>query len=105
MRIPGGLDGKEIEFTDLARTGLDVLVRVERLDGTERLERILPVDPAFTLMPSPGPLDVVTTYTVLGAEHIIAGFDHLLFVLATFNIVQVPGPPVEAIIDFLRFFF
>ena len=32
--------------------------------------------------PSPGRLEVVTTYTLLGIEHILAGFDHLLFVLA-----------------------
>lgn len=56
VRVPGGLEGKPVEFTGLALTGLDVLVRVERADGTEQLARILPVDPSFTLKPSPGPL-------------------------------------------------
>lgn len=127
IHVSGGLEGKPIEFTNLGRTGLDVLVRVERLDGTEQLERILPVSPTFTLRPSPGPLEVVTTYTVLGIEHILTGIDHLLFVLAlvmivsgtrrllititaftiahsitlagaTLGIVNLPGPPVEAII-------
>lgn len=127
IRMPGGFDGKAIEFTYFAGTAMDVLVRVERLDGSEQLERILPVDPKFTLRPSPGSLEVVMTYTVLGAEHILAGFDHLLFVLAlvmivsgtrrllititaftvahsitlalaTLNIVEVPERPVEAII-------
>ncbi len=40
----------------LALTGLDVLVRVERADGTEQLERVLAVSPRFTLKPSPGAL-------------------------------------------------
>ena len=70
---------------------------------------------------------MVRSYTVLGIEHILSGFDHLLFVLAlimivrgtrrllvtitaftiahsitlalaTLDIVHVPGPPVEATI-------
>jgi len=90
-----------------------------------QLERILPVNPTFIVVGSPGPLEVVATYTTLGVEHILAGFDHLLFVLALVLLVQgtrrllvtisaftaahsltlagatlgwvhVPGPPVEA---------
>lgn len=125
--IPGGLEGKPITFGNLSDAGIDVLVRVERADGSEQLARILPVDPQFILKPSPGPLEVVSTYTVLGIEHILTGFDHLLFVLAlvmivrgrrrllvtitaftiahsitlalaTLGVVHVPGPPVEATI-------
>ena len=102
-----------------------MLVRLVRLDGTVQLERILPVNPRFLPAPSPGQWEVVRTYTVLGIEHILSGFDHLLFVLAlvllvqgtrrllatitaftaahsltlagaTLGWVQVPGPPVEA---------
>lgn len=127
IRVPGGLDGKTVEFAELSATGLDVLVRVERADGTEQLGRVLAVRPSFTLQPSPGPLEVIGTYTGLGVEHILTGFDHLLFVLAlmiivrgrrqllvtitaftiahsitlalaTLDVVRVPGPPVEATI-------
>ncbi len=125
--VPGGLEGKPIKFSDLSITGIDVLVRVERSDGSEQLERILPVEPQFIFTASPGSMEVVSTYTVIGIEHILTGFDHLLFVLAlllivtgnrrllitvtaftlahsitlalaTFGIIQLPGPPVEAII-------
>jgi hydrogenase/urease accessory protein HupE len=104
-----------------------VLARLVRLDGTVQLERILPVNPSFVGRPSPGRLEVVRTYTVLGIEHILTGFDHLLYVLAmlilvrgwrrivatmsaftathsltltaaTLGWVQVPQPPVEACI-------
>lgn len=127
VRITGGLVGKPVEFTQLASTGLDVLVRVERADGTEQLGRVLALNPRFTLKPSPGPLEVIGTYTALGIEHITTGVDHLLFVLAlviivrgrrqllititaftiahsitlalaTLEIVRIPGPPVEATI-------
>ena len=125
IRVPEGLDGKAIFFSQLSETRIDVLARLVRLDGTVQLERILPVSPSFVGKPSPGPLEVVTTYTVLGIEHILSGFDHLLFVLALVLLVQgtrrllvtitaftaahsltlagatlgwlhVPGPPVEA---------
>src|SRR6187402_355040 len=125
IRVPEGLDGKAIFFSQLSETRIDVLARLVRLDGTVQLERILPVSPSFVGKPSPGSLEVVTTYTVLGIEHILSGFDHLLFVLALVLLMQgtrrllvtitaftaahsltlagatlgwlhVPGPPVEA---------
>jgi hydrogenase/urease accessory protein HupE len=125
IRVPDGLDGKAVFFSQLSETRIDVLARVVRLDGTVQLERILPVHPRFVARPSPGRLEVVGTYTILGIEHILFGFDHLLFVLAlvllvqgtrrllatitaftaahsltlagaTLGWVQVPGPPVEA---------
>jgi hydrogenase/urease accessory protein HupE len=125
IRVPGGLDGRAISFSRLSETRIDVLVRLVRLDGTVQLERILPVNPRFVARPSPGRLEVVRTYTILGIEHILMGFDHLLFVLALVLLVQgrrrllvtitaftvahsltlaaatlgwvhVPGPPVEA---------
>lgn len=125
IRVPDGLDGKAILFSQLSETRIDVLARLVRLDGTVQLERILPVNPRFVGKPSPGAREVVTTYTVLGIEHILSGVDHLLFVLALVLLVQgtrrllvtitaftaahsltlagatlgwlhVPGPPVEA---------
>jgi hydrogenase/urease accessory protein HupE len=125
--VPGGFVGKSIEFDGLSTSGIDLLVRLERSDGTVQLERILPASPTFVATGSPGAFEVVQTYTVLGVEHILTGFDHLLFVLAlvlivrdtrrliwtvtaftvahsitlalaTLGVIQVPGPPVEAII-------
>jgi hypothetical protein len=127
IAVPGGLEGKPVGFSNLATTGLDVLVRVERADGTEQLARILPTEPTFTLNASPGRFEVILTYTKLGITHIWTGVDHLLFVLAlimivrgtrpliatitaftlahsitlalaTLGVIHVPGPPVEATI-------
>ena len=89
IRVPDGLDGKAIVFSQLSETRIDVLARLVRLDGTVQLERILPVQPAAS---SAGPalarLEVVRTYTILGIEHILSGFDHLLFVLALVLLVR-----------------
>jgi hypothetical protein len=87
IRAPEGLDGKAIVFSQLSETRIDVLARLVRLDGTVQLERILPVSPRFVVTPSPGPLKVVKTYTVLGIEHILTGFDHLLYVLGMLLLV------------------
>jgi len=88
IRVPGGLDGKAIVFSQLSATRIDVLARLVRLDGTVQLERILPVNPRFVGTSSPGRLEVVRTYTILGIEHILSGFDHLLFVLALVLLVK-----------------
>jgi hydrogenase/urease accessory protein HupE len=127
IRVPEGLDGTAIVFSQLSETRIDVLARLVRLDGTVQLERILPVSPRFVAKPSPGSLEVIKAYTVLGIEHILTGFDHLLYVLgmlilvggwrrivvtmsaftathsltltaAALGWVHVPQPPVEACI-------
>ena len=127
VHADGGLAGKAIEFPNLAASRIDVLVRVERSDGTAQVGRVLPLAPRFVVTASPGGFEVARTYTVLGIEHILTGFDHLLFVLALLILVQgtrrliatitaftvahsltlfaatlgwlnVPGPPVEAVI-------
>jgi hydrogenase/urease accessory protein HupE len=127
MQIDGGLAGKAIEFPNLAASRIDVLVRVERSDGTAQVGRVLPISPRFEVTASPGAFEVAQTYTMLGIEHILTGFDHLLFVLALLLLVQgtrrlivtitaftvahsltlfaatlgwlnLPGPPVEAVI-------
>jgi HupE / UreJ protein len=88
IRVPHGLDGQAVVFSQLSETRIDVLARLVRLDGSVQLERILPVSPRFVAKPSPGPLEVVTTYTVLGIEHILTGFDHLLYVLGMLILVS-----------------
>src|SRR6185436_13467603 len=87
IRVPHGLDGQAVFFSQLSETRIDVLARLVRLDGTVQLERILPVHPRFVGRPSPGRLEVVRTYTVLGIEHILTGFDHLLYVLGMLILV------------------
>jgi hydrogenase/urease accessory protein HupE len=125
IQVAGGLDGKAVTFPELPTTRVDVLVRLARADGTVQLARVLPVDPRFVVTASPGTFEVVRTYTVLGIEHILTGFDHLLFVLAllilvdgvrrlvatitaftlahsitlalaSLGVLHLPGPPVEA---------
>ena len=122
-----GLGGKRIAFTGLQGTITDVLVRVAMLDGTHSTTLVRPSHPWVEIGESMGSLAIMRTYWTHGVEHIVFGFDHLLFVLAlmlivrsrrilfvtitaftvahsitlalaTLSVVHVPGPPVEAAI-------
>ena len=127
VRREGGLTAQTITLEGLSATSTDVLVRVESLGGAIQTERLSPTKTSFSIQAVPGSGEVAATYLRLGVEHILFGFDHLLFVLAlvilvrgwrrvavtvtaftiahsitlaaaTLGFVNVPGPPVEAAI-------
>lgn len=127
VRHAGGLVGQTIAIEGAATTATDIIARVERLDGTSQVERLAPGELSFVVRPPAGTAEIAWSYTVLGVEHILAGYDHLLFVfalllivhgggrivatitaftvahsitlaVATLGWVNMPGPPVEAII-------
>jgi hydrogenase/urease accessory protein HupE len=124
---PDGLAGQTLAIDGIAGGVTDVIVRVERQDGSSQVERLLPQRPQFTVRGATGTAQIAWSYLVLGVEHILGGIDHLLFVLAlllivrgsrrivatitaftvahsltlvaaTLGWVHVPGPPVEAMI-------
>jgi hydrogenase/urease accessory protein HupE len=88
MACPGGLSGHTIWIRGLSATMTDVLVRLERLDGTTQVTRLLPSASAFVVETAPRAMQVASTYTILGIEHILGGIDHLLFVFALLIITQ-----------------
>jgi hypothetical protein len=100
VEVPGGLEKRPIGFEGLGIIRTDILVRLARLDGTEQLERLNPGAPEFTAVPSPGPMAVIASYTVLGIEHLLLGFDHLLFVAVLMLLVRGLRPLVLTITAF-----
>jgi len=127
IQRPGGLAGQTLRIDGIAAGVTDVIVRIERADGSSQVERLPPERSEFTVQPATGKAEVAGSYLVLGVEHILGGIDHLLFVLAlllivrgtarivatitaftlahsitlvaaTLGWVRVPGPPVEAMI-------
>jgi hydrogenase/urease accessory protein HupE len=122
-----GLAGKRIEFAGLQATITDVLVRVKLTNGTISTSIVRPSLPWIDIEAESGRVAVARTFVMQGIEHIVFGYDHLLFVLAlmliarswrallltvtsftaahsitltfaTLGFVHVPGPPVEAAI-------
>ena len=127
VRRAGGIGGQRIRIEGLSSTRIDTLVRVTDIDGVSVTARATPDAPSVTVAPAPTGWSVAGTYLALGAEHILIGVDHLLFVLAlvllvtgwkklvatitaftiahsltlaaaTLGFVHVPGPAVEACI-------
>ena len=100
LACPGGLAGKTFTVNGLAQTQTDVLLRVDYLDGTASNQRLTPDAPTVTIPERPSALEVVSTYTALGIEHILLGIDHLLFVLALLLLVNGVGRLVATVTAF-----
>ena len=116
----------EIEFP-VFNPVLNSILAITHSDGEEQL-LIIPPGESFTVIPlEVSATEVRCQYTVLGAEHIWAGIDHLLFViclviiagfsrmllvtitgftiahsltlvLSALNVIKLPIPPIEATI-------
>ncbi|EPA93892.1 HupE/UreJ family protein [Pseudomonas sp. G5(2012)] len=124
---PAEVAGQRIEFIGLQASITDVLVRVSRLDGSLTTTLVHPTQPWIEIAATPGAHSVAGAFLVHGIQHILGGFDHLLFVfgllllvsngwmlvktitaftlahsitlaLAALGAVRLPGPPVEATI-------
>jgi hypothetical protein len=128
IEAPGaGLAGRRIEFVGLQATITDVLVRLDLRDGAPSTTLVRPSQPWVEIAPAHGRFAIAGAYLRHGIEHILFGYDHLLFVLAlmlvvrsprillatitaftvahsitlalaTLGVVRVAGPPVEATI-------
>jgi hydrogenase/urease accessory protein HupE len=82
MRCPGGLTGKSVGVEGIAGSQADVLLRITLRDG-RRLRHVLKAEaPSFTIDADGSRAGVFKDYAALGVEHILLGWDHLLFVLA-----------------------
>jgi hypothetical protein len=123
----GSLVGRVIGIEGIEQTQLDVLLRLVLADGRSVRNILNATRPAFVVPEKEGALQVATSYGRLGVEHILTGFDHLLFVfglvllvgggasllwtvtaftvghsitlaLAVLGFVNVPQGPIEAVI-------
>lgn len=83
-----GLAGGTITIEGLDRVSADVLVRIERAGTAVQTSILRPADPRIVVSASHSTLSVAKAYLVLGVEHILAGIDHLLFVLCLTLIVS-----------------
>ena len=124
----GGLDAKNfsLEYPQ-SNPSLATYFTVTFLDGSSRNMMLSPSETSWEVEGPPTTLGVIEDYTTLGFEHILAGLDHLLFVLgllvisgtakrilltvtgftlahsitlflSTMGLVNIPIAPVEAVI-------
>jgi hydrogenase/urease accessory protein HupE len=97
---PDGLVGGEIGVPGLEATQTDVLVRYELEPGASQAMRLTPAQPAFVVPAAPGVVEILKSYVTLGVDHILTGFDHLLFVFALVLLIRDRWRLVGAITAF-----
>ena len=128
FRCKSDLSGQQIRV-DFPRynPSISTLFRFERLSGEKHTAIQGPKAPVWTVPEREETVSVAKEYLILGVEHILKGYDHLLFVaclvliagtwrrvlvtvtgftithsitlaLAALSLVRVPVPPVEAAI-------
>ncbi|HVY88416.1 MAG TPA: HupE/UreJ family protein [Hyphomonadaceae bacterium] len=83
----GGLVGQPISIEHLDQTLTDTIFRFEPLEGAPKTLRLTPDAPTVTIPAKQPWTEVALTYFKLGVEHILTGFDHLMFVLALLILV------------------
>ena len=76
------LAGRNLGLTGLERGFTDALLRVAPHSGGAQTARLAPDSPTIEVVATPLRYAVAWTYLKLGVEHILLGFDHLLFVVA-----------------------
>jgi hypothetical protein len=100
IRHQQGLVGSKITITGLSTTLTEALIRVQRLNGSVQITRVLPEKPFFIVEKIPSFLDIIYTYTSLGIKHIWLGFDHLLFLICLLFIAKTGKKIVVTITGF-----
>lgn len=86
----GSLAGEVIAVTDLARSGINVILRIRDPHGGVTQTLLDAATPSFTLPSAIEHMPVMQRYLELGIEHLLFGLDHLLFVLGLMLLVRVP---------------
>lgn len=83
-----GLTNQTIVIDGLVKTVTDTLLRIELAEGSMHTTVLRPDSPNFLVPEKPSKAKVAGSYLGLGIEHILGGFDHLLFVLGLLLIVR-----------------
>lgn len=74
----------------------EAILRIVSLDRPLQVHRLTPEQPNAIITARPSASQVWRSYFVIGVEHILAGWDHLLFVIALVLLVARPWPVVKA---------
>lgn len=90
LHCDGGLVGQRVFVPQLERAGINVILRIERADGSVQKTLLDAAHPAYTVPPLTEAPPVFPSYLQLGVEHLLFGFDHVLFVAGLVLLVRGP---------------
>lgn len=87
LACTGPVAGQRTGYAEIMGGG-DVLLRVQPLGQGVLSYRLTPSNPSITIAAQAAPWQVWRTYGLLGIEHILTGWDHLLFVISLVLLVR-----------------
>ncbi|KAF0114103.1 MAG: hypothetical protein FD163_2340 [Hyphomonadaceae bacterium] len=88
--------GKYIGLSDFGTNQSDVFVRIAPLNSNVQSLRLNAEQPNGHIKEKPNRWQVAQTYFITGVEHILRGYDHLLFVLALVLLLRSPWTIAKA---------
>lgn len=100
VRCAKPIVGRSVGLQGLDATVTDALVRVAPLGRPVQAARLNAAEPSTLIQMAPDRLQVAKTYFVLGVEHILLGFDHLLFVVSLVLLISGGWTVVKTVTAF-----
>lgn len=82
VRCERPVAGSQIGLSNMVASQTDILVRVAPLGRQVQALRLTAAEPSAEIKERPDRWQVARTYFVTGVEHILFGYDHLLFVVS-----------------------
>ena len=95
-----GMVNETIVINGLSSTQTDTLLRIELANGNKYTTVLRPDSPSFLIPAEASKTKIAGSYLRLGVEHILGGFDHLLFVLGLMLIVRSTSVLIKTITSF-----
>lgn len=92
--------GRSIGLGNFDTAQSDVLVRVAPLHRPVQALRLTPAEPRVLIRAKPDRWQVARTYFITGIDHIVFGYDHLLFVVALVLLLSGFWTVVKAVTAF-----
>lgn len=99
LRCKGDLAGQAFGLSELVG-GVDAVARVIPRGRPAQTFRLTFAAPTALIAAEPSAMQVLRDYIVIGAEHILVGWDHLLFVIALVLLVRRGWEVVRAVTAF-----
>ena len=94
-----GLAGKTLTIANLEKTNIEVMVKYTSKHNDYSI-RLTPLIPDYTFKNVPSSWQTIQSYSEFGIEHILEGYDHLLFVLCLLLIASTLKKLLWAITGF-----
>jgi hydrogenase/urease accessory protein HupE len=90
------LAGSKVGIAGMDGAFTDALLRIAPLGRPVQATQLTPHDAIVEVATVPDSWEVARSYFVLGVEHILAGYDHLLFVIALVLLLARPWTVIKA---------